>query len=132
MKLVIGNRESGTDSRFLVPYLSKRQGYFKIVDREQGIGNREPGTCSLFLTLVYNTNVSKVGNKELVPRSFLTIIGFILVSGSFFPIRILTIIGFMLISGSFLTMIGFILVSGLSISSACKALNDTKKLMLFV
>ena len=35
-----------------------------------------------YLTLVYNTNVSKVqiGNKELVPGSLLTIIGFILVS----------------------------------------------------
>ena len=45
-------------------------------------GNREPGSSSLFLILVYNTNVSKVqiGNKELVPGSLLTIIGFILVS----------------------------------------------------
>ena len=48
-------------------------------------GNREPGTgaSSLFLIWVCNTNVSKVqiGNKEPVPGSFLTIIGFILVSG---------------------------------------------------
>ena len=48
------------------------------------IGNRESGTgnCSLFLILVYNTKVLKVqiGNKESVPGSFLTIIGFILVS----------------------------------------------------
>ena len=58
-------------------------GYFKTVDRKQGIGNREPGASSLFLIWVCNTNVSKVqiGNKEPVPRSFLTIIGFILVSG---------------------------------------------------
>ena len=58
-------------------------GYFKTVDREHGIGNREPGASSLFLIWVCNTNVSKVqiGNKEPVPGSFLTIIGFILVSG---------------------------------------------------
>ena len=58
-------------------------GYIKTVDREQGIGNREPGTSSLFLIWVYITNVSKVqiGNKEPVPGSLLTIIGFILVSG---------------------------------------------------
>ena len=40
MKLIIGNRESGTGNWFLVPYLSKpRIGYFKTVDREQGTGN---------------------------------------------------------------------------------------------
>ena len=41
MKLRIGYRESGTGNWFLVPYLSKRLVYFKIIDREQGIGNRE-------------------------------------------------------------------------------------------
>ena len=84
MKLIIGNRESGSGNLFLVPYLSKRVGYFKTVDREQAIGNREPGASSLFLVCLYITNVSKVlkiGNKEPVPGSFLTIIGFILVSG---------------------------------------------------
>ena len=35
MKLIIGNRESGIGNSFLVPYLSKRLRYFKIVDREQ-------------------------------------------------------------------------------------------------
>ena len=83
MKLRIENRESGTGNRELVRYLSKRLGYFKIIDREQGIGNREPGTSSLSLILVCNTNISKVqiGNKEPVPVSFLVIILFILVSG---------------------------------------------------
>ena len=83
MKLRIGNWESGTGNWFLVLYLSKRLGYFKITDREQGIGNREPGTSFLFLILVCNSNISKVqiGNKEPVPVSFLTIILFILVSG---------------------------------------------------
>ena len=83
MKLRNGNRESGTGNWFLVPYLSKRLGYFKIIDREQGIGNREPGTGSLFLILVCNTKIFKVqiGNKEPVPGSFLIIILFILVSG---------------------------------------------------
>ena len=47
------------------------------------IGNRESETSYLFFILVYNTNVSKVqiGNKEPVPGSFVTMIGFILVSG---------------------------------------------------
>ena len=72
MKLRIVNRESGTGNWFLVPYLSKRLGYFKIIDRERGIGNREPRTSSLFLILVCNTNISKVqiGNKEPVSGSF--------------------------------------------------------------
>ena len=68
IKLRIGNRESGTGNWFLVPCLSKRLRYFKII---------EPGTGNC------NTNISKVqsGNKEPVPGSFLTIILFILVSG---------------------------------------------------
>ena len=47
IKLIIGNRESGTGNWFLVPYLRKRLGYFKNVK----IGNRESGT----------------GNRKLVP-----------------------------------------------------------------
>ena len=45
--------------------------------------NREPGNSFLFLILVRNTNVSivQIGKKEPVPGSFLTIIGFIQVSG---------------------------------------------------
>ena len=72
IKLIIENRESGTGNWFTVPYLSKREGYFKTVDREQGIGNPEQGASSLFLIFVYNTNVSKVqiGNKEPVPVPF--------------------------------------------------------------
>ena len=31
IKLIIGNRESGTGNWFLVPYLSKRVGYFKTI-----------------------------------------------------------------------------------------------------
>ena len=55
----IGNRESGTENRKLVPFL------------------------------VYYTNVSKVqiGNKEPVPGSLLTIFGFILVSVFFYFIN---------------------------------------------
>ena len=47
------------------------------------IGNRESGHKSLFLILACNTNGSKVriGNKEPVPGSFLTITCLILVSG---------------------------------------------------
>ena len=81
MKPIIGNRISGTGNWYLVPYLSKRLEYFKTVKLETG--NREPGSSFLFRILVYDTNVSKVriGNKEPVPSSFLTIIWFILVSG---------------------------------------------------
>ena len=81
MELIIGNRESGTANWFLFPYLSRQLGYFKTIKSETGIG--EPGTSSVFLILVYKTNVSKVqiGNKEPVSGSFLNIIGFILVSG---------------------------------------------------
>ena len=71
MKLRIGNRESGTGNWFLVPYLSKFLGYFKIIDREQGIGNREPGTSSLFLILVCNTNISKVQIGKATSSRFL-------------------------------------------------------------
>ena len=47
MKLIIGNRDSGTGNWFLVPHLSKRLGYFKTVKSETG--NRDPRTRSLFL-----------------------------------------------------------------------------------
>ena len=46
IKLIIENRVSGTGNRFLVPYLSKRLGHFKIVDQERGTGNQEPVPCS--------------------------------------------------------------------------------------
>ena len=52
IKLIIGNRESGTGNWFLVPYLSKREGYFQTVDREQGMGNRELVPCSLFRYII--------------------------------------------------------------------------------
>ena len=40
IKLIIGNRESGTGNWFLVPYLTKRLEYFKTV--KIGNGVREP------------------------------------------------------------------------------------------
>ena len=40
-KVIIGNRESGTGNWFLVPYLTKRPGYYKTVK----IGNGESGTA---------------------------------------------------------------------------------------
>ena len=61
MKLIIGNRESGTGNWFLVPYLSKRLGYFKTVDREQGIGNRELVPCP-YLVIYYQC--VKSANRE--------------------------------------------------------------------
>ena len=42
IKLIIGNRESGTCNWFLAPNLRKRLGYFKTVKSETGY--REPGT----------------------------------------------------------------------------------------
>ena len=45
MKLIIGNRESGTGNWFLVPYL---RDISKLL-----IGNRESGTSTLVLILVY-------------------------------------------------------------------------------
>ena len=42
IKLIIGNRESGTGNWFLVPYLNKPLGYFKTVKSKTG--NRKPGT----------------------------------------------------------------------------------------
>ena len=42
MKVIIGNRESGTGSWFLVPYLRKCLGHSKTVKSETG--NRESGT----------------------------------------------------------------------------------------
>ena len=80
MKLIIGNRESGTGNWFLVPYLSKRVGYFKTVDREQGIGNQELVTYSLFgyILPMFKKCKSGMRNQFLVPFK---LIGFILVSG---------------------------------------------------
>ena len=52
MKLIIGNRESGTGNWFLVPYLRKRLGYFKTV--KSAPGNREPGSSA------YALNVTKL------------------------------------------------------------------------
>ena len=87
IKLIIGNRESGTGNWFLVPYLRNVSDISKLL-----IGNRESGTGrigSLFLILVCNTNISKVqiGNKEPVSGSLLTIIGFIQVSVFFYFIN---------------------------------------------
>ena len=42
IKLIIGNRESGTGNWFLVSFLRKRLEYFKTVKSETG--KREPGT----------------------------------------------------------------------------------------
>ena len=75
MKLRIGNRESGTGNRelVLVPYLSKRLWYFKIIDREQGIGNREPRElvpCSLFWYVIPIFLKCKSGINNQFPVPF--------------------------------------------------------------
>ena len=72
----IENRKSGTGNWFLVPYLSKRLGYFKPVPREQGIGNREQIPSSLCGYMIPMCK-SRIRSQFPVP---LTIIGFILVS----------------------------------------------------
>ena len=69
MKLIIGNRKSGTGNWFLLPYLRKRVGYIKTVDREQGIGNRELVPCSLFgyILPMFQKCKSGIRNQFLVP-----------------------------------------------------------------
>ena len=72
IKLRIGNREPGTGNWFLVPYLSKRLGYSKIIDREQGIGNpeRELAPCSLFWYVIPIFLKCKSGIRNQFPVPF--------------------------------------------------------------
>ena len=72
IKLIIGNRESGTGNWFLVPYLSKRVGYFKTVDRirESGTGNRELVPCSLFGYVIPMFQKCKSGIRNQFPVPF--------------------------------------------------------------
>ena len=67
IKLIIGNRESGTGNWFLVPYLRKRLEYFKTVNRKQGIGNREPETSSLFWYIILMFQKCKSGIRNQFP-----------------------------------------------------------------
>ena len=68
MKVIIGNRESGTVSWFLVSYLSKRLGHFKTVKSE--FGNREPGTSSLFWYIIRMFKMCKSGIRNQFPVPF--------------------------------------------------------------
>ena len=70
MKLIIGNRESGTGNWFLVPFLSKRLRYFKIVDREQGIGNRDIVSRSLIWYVIPMFQKCKSGIRSQIPVPF--------------------------------------------------------------
>ena len=70
IKLIIGYRESGTVNWFLVPYLSKLEGYFKTVDRQQGIGNRELVPCSLFWYIILMFQNCKSGMRNQFPVPF--------------------------------------------------------------
>ena len=67
IKLIIGNRKSGTGNWFLVPYLNKPLGYFKTVKSETG--NREPATSSLFwyIILIFQKCKSGIRNQFPVP-----------------------------------------------------------------
>ena len=64
MKLIIGNRESGTGNRELV-----RVGYLKTVDRirESGTGNRELVPCSLFGYVIPLFQKCKSGIRNQFP-----------------------------------------------------------------
>ena len=68
MKVIIGNRESGTGSWFLVPYLRKRLGHFKTVKSETG--NWEPGTSSLFWYIIPMFKKCKSGIRNQFPVPF--------------------------------------------------------------
>ena len=70
IKLIIGNRESGTGNWYLIPYLSKRLGYFKIIDREQGLGNRELVPCSLLWYVIPMFLKCKLGIRSQFPVPF--------------------------------------------------------------
>ena len=65
MKVIIGNRESGTGSWLLVPYLRKRLGHFKTVKSE--FGYREPGTSSLFWYIIPMFKMCKSGIRNQFP-----------------------------------------------------------------
>ena len=69
---LIWNRGSGTGNWLLVPYLSKRVGYFKTVDREQGMGtgNRELVSCFLFAYILPLFQRCKSGMRNQFPVPF--------------------------------------------------------------
>ena len=69
IKLIIGNRESGTGNWFLVPYLKKRLGYFKTVKSETG--NRELETSSLFWYIILMFQQCKSGIRNQFPVPYL-------------------------------------------------------------
>ena len=66
------NREPGIGNWFLVPYLSKREGYFETVDRirESGTGNRELVSCSLFGYVIPMFQKCKSGIRNQFPVPF--------------------------------------------------------------
>ena len=68
MMVIIGNRESGTGGRFLVPYLRKRLGHFKTIKSETG--NREPGTSSLFWYIIPMFKKCNSGIRNQFPVPF--------------------------------------------------------------
>ena len=70
MKLRNGSPGSGTGNWFLVPYLSKRLGYLKIINREQGIENRELVPCSLFWYVIPIFLKCKSGISNQFPVPF--------------------------------------------------------------
>ena len=69
IKLIIGNRESGTGNWFLVPHLRKRLGYFNLLYGKRGIRNREREISSLFwyIRLMFQKCKSGIRNQFPVP-----------------------------------------------------------------
>ena len=68
IKLIIGNRESGTGNWLLVPYMRKRLEYFKTVKSE--IRNREQGASSIFWFIILMFQKSKSGIRNQLPVPF--------------------------------------------------------------
>ena len=64
MKLIIGNRESGTGNWPLVPYLRNNLGYLNLSNWKQGIGSRELVPCSLFWYIIAMFQKCKSGIRN--------------------------------------------------------------------
>ena len=67
IKLIIGNREPGTGSLFLI--CENVSDISKLKNRKQGIGNRVPETSSLFwyIILMFQKCKSEIRNQFPVP-----------------------------------------------------------------
>ena len=68
IKLIIGNRKSGTGNWFLVPYLKKKRfGYFKTVKSETGDRKAETSSLFWYIILMFQKCKSEIRNQFPVP-----------------------------------------------------------------